>query len=94
MTSGTMPLPGDLHPGFFVSSGRCFRMIFSDQLQADHCYERPAWKGPWRDAKGRTWYVEACREHAPKLKGARGTRELAPLTGTLQAANSPRLARE
>jgi hypothetical protein len=41
-------------------------MVYSDQLQATHCYEKPAWKGVWRDAKGRSHYVEACREHAPK----------------------------
>jgi hypothetical protein len=33
-------------------------MVYSEQLQATHCYEPPAWKGPWRDAKGKSWYVE------------------------------------
>jgi hypothetical protein len=64
-TMDRMPVPGDIHPGFFVQSGRCFRLIYSPQLQATHCYEPPAWKGIWRDRKGKRWYVEACREHAP-----------------------------
>jgi hypothetical protein len=44
-------------------------MVQSRQLQADHCYEKPAWKGVWRDRTGRSWYVEACRKHAPKITG-------------------------
>ena len=55
-----MPEPGDLHRGFFIAPGRCFRMGYSDQLQATHCYEKPAWKGIWKDRKGKRWYVEAC----------------------------------
>ena len=65
-----MPAPGDLHGGFFVAPGRCFRMVYSDQLQATHCYEKPAWKGVWRDVKGMSHYVEACREHAPKVRAS------------------------
>jgi hypothetical protein len=42
-------------------------MVYSRQLQATHCHEPPAWKGIWKDAKGKSWYVEACREHASKL---------------------------
>lgn len=42
-------------------------MVYSMQLRADHCRRPPAWKGQWRDSKDRSWYVEACREHAPKL---------------------------
>jgi hypothetical protein len=63
-----MPRPGDTITGFFVQQGRCFRMVYSDQLQATHCYQPPAWKGVWRDAKGRSHYVEACRENAPKYE--------------------------
>jgi hypothetical protein len=66
---GRMPKPGDLHPGFFVSQDRCFRLIFSRQLQADHCRQAPVWKGRWRDAAGKVHEVEACREHAPKEHG-------------------------
>jgi len=32
-----------------------------------HCREAPAWKRIWKDRKGKTWYVEACAEHAPKM---------------------------
>ena len=42
-------------------------MIQSRQLQATHCRGEPAWKGVWNDGSGRSWYVEACREHAPKV---------------------------
>ena len=30
-----MPRPGDLSPGFFVAPGRCFRMVYSDQLREE-----------------------------------------------------------
>jgi hypothetical protein len=53
---------------FTAQPGRCFRMVYSEQLQSTHCYEAPAWKGIWKDRKGRSWYVEACAEHAPKLR--------------------------
>jgi hypothetical protein len=41
-------------------------MVYSDQLQATHCYEPTVWKGIWKDRLGKSHYVEACREHAPK----------------------------
>jgi hypothetical protein len=62
-----MPQPGDLIAAFSPQPGRCFRMVQSRQLQATHCYEPPAWKGIWCDRTGRSWYVEACREHALKV---------------------------
>ncbi len=60
-----MPEPGDLIEAFSPQPGRCFRMVYTVQLQADYCRQPPAWKGQWQDANGRWWYVEACREHAP-----------------------------
>jgi len=64
-----MPEPGDLIAAFSPQLGRCFRMVQSVQLQATHCRGEPAWKGIWRDrGGGRSWYVEACREHAPKAR--------------------------
>jgi hypothetical protein len=46
----------------------------------------PTWKGVWRDAKGKSWYVEACREHAPKSAGARSSdREAIQRSGTDRA---------
>jgi len=65
--TGYMPAPGDLIAAFSPQPGRCFRVVYSHQLQATHCRQEPAWKGQWRDPKGGTWYVEACRQHAPKL---------------------------
>ena len=62
-----MPKPGDLIEAFSPQPGRCFRMVYSVQLQADYCRQPPAWKGQWQDVNGRWWYVEACREHAPKV---------------------------
>ena len=62
-----MPEPGDLIDAFCPLPGRCFRMVQSRQLQATHCRGEPAWKGVWRDRAGKSWYVEACQEHAPRL---------------------------
>ena len=62
-----MPEPGDLITAFSPQPGRCFRMVYSHQLQADHCRQPPAWKGQWQDVKGHWWYIEACRKHAPQV---------------------------
>jgi hypothetical protein len=70
MSTARMPVPGDLIPySFTAQPGRCCRLVYSDQLQATHCYEKPAWKGIWKDRLGKSHYVEACGEHAPKVKG-------------------------
>ena len=66
------PEPNDLITAFAPLPGRCFRMVYSHQLQADHCRQAPAWKGQWRDVKGHWWYVESCREHALKVPGGSG----------------------
>jgi hypothetical protein len=64
-----MPEPGDLIPhSFSPQPGRCHKMIYSSQLQATHRYKPTAWKGIWKDRKGKSWYVEACAEHAPKVR--------------------------
>lgn len=63
-----MPVPGDLVTAFSPQPGRCHKMVYSVQMQATHCYEKPVWKGIWVDAKGKSWYVEACDEHAPRGK--------------------------
>ena len=65
-----MPVPGDLSPGFFVSPGRCFRMIYSPQLQSTHCYEPAPWRGRWKDAHGTVHRAWSCEEHAGALEGA------------------------
>jgi hypothetical protein len=65
-----MPEPGDFITAFSPQAGRCFRMVYSVQLQATHCRQPPAWKGVWRDRTGKSWYAEACREHAPKVTSA------------------------
>ncbi len=66
-----MPRPGDNSPGFFVAPGRCFRMIYSPQLQSTHCYEPTAWRGRWTDAKGRVHRVWTCDGHTDGLMGVR-----------------------
>jgi len=71
--TGYMLEPGHLIAAFSPQPGRCFRMVQARQLQATHCRGEPAWKGVWRDRAGRSWYVEACREHAPKPTGTVGT---------------------
>jgi hypothetical protein len=63
-----MPQPGDLLTAFSPQPGRCHKMVYSRQLQATHCRLPPVWKGIFRDAKGKSWYVEACAEHAPKVR--------------------------
>jgi hypothetical protein len=45
-------------------------MVNSEQLQATHCYEPPAWKGIRKDRMGRSHYVEAYAKHALKVKDA------------------------
>ena len=70
-----MPEPGDLISAFSAQPGRCFRMIYDVQLQAEHCRKPLAWKGTCREAKGKSWYVEACREHAPKSAGAQSSEQ-------------------
>jgi hypothetical protein len=62
-----MPEPGDYFTTFSPQPGRCHKMVYSPQLHATHCYEPPAWKGIRKDRKGKSWYVEACQEHAPKM---------------------------
>ena len=44
-------------------------MVPSRQLQTTHCRGEPVWKGIWKDRSGRSWYVEACREHAWNVTG-------------------------
>ena len=56
-----MPEPGDLITAFSPQPRRCFRIVYSEQLQATHCRQPPAWKGIWKDAKGRSHHVQACR---------------------------------
>ena len=52
MNTAQMPQPGDLITAFSVQVGRCFRMVYSEQLQATHCYQTPEWKGPVEGRKG------------------------------------------
>jgi hypothetical protein len=40
----TMPQPGDLITAFSPEPGRCFRLVYSRQLQATHCRQPPAWR--------------------------------------------------
>ena len=60
-----MPEPGDLIEDSARSRDVAFGWVYSRQFQADHCREEPARKGVWSDVKGKSWYFEACREHAP-----------------------------
>lgn len=68
-----MGQPGDPLDAFFVAPGRCFRMVLSPELQASHCSQPVAWRGRWKDAKGRWYRVEACEMHGGELEGARRT---------------------
>ena len=67
-----MPLPGDSCPGFIAEPGRCWQMVYSRQLQATHCHERPSWTGRWFTPKGDRWFrVWACPDHLEGLTGLR-----------------------
>ena len=69
---GPMPAPGDVHPGFLAEAGRCWRLVYSEQLQATHCVGSPAWTGRWLRPKGDRWFpVWACPEHLQGLTGLR-----------------------
>jgi hypothetical protein len=53
---------------FFLLRGRCFRIMKSGTGLTTHCDGPVVWKGPWRDAKGEIWIVEACVEHKPAIE--------------------------
>jgi len=42
---GSVPEPGDLITAFSPQPGRCFRMVYSVQLQATYCCEPPGVEG-------------------------------------------------
>ena len=48
-----------VRPGF-VQEGRCFRMVYLDELQATHCYEATGWRGRFTVAKGKVHRMWAC----------------------------------
>jgi hypothetical protein len=66
-----MPRPGDISPGFFIQQGRCFRMVYSKQLQSTHCYESTVWRGRFTDAKGMLGRRLSRRCQAQHLVGVR-----------------------
>jgi hypothetical protein len=66
-----IPRPGDMSPGFMVEEGRCFRLVYSSQLQSMHCPEPVRWCGRWKDAKDRVRQVWACEAHVRALEGVR-----------------------
>jgi hypothetical protein len=73
-----MPRPGDTITGFFVQEDRCFRMVYSEQLQATHCYQAVEWRGRSTGAKGKVHRVWACAGHASVLEGVRRVAQTAP----------------
>lgn len=73
-----MSLPGDPYPTdngpapFIVEVDRCWRMVYSEQLQATHCATPAAWTGRHRSPKGdRWWVVWSCDAHLEGLTGIR-----------------------
>jgi hypothetical protein len=62
-----MPEPGDLSPGFFICNGRCFRLVYSPQIQSTHCSAPALWSGRWKDGKGKEHRAWACERHAGAL---------------------------
>ena len=67
------PKPGDPCPGFMAEPDRCWRMVYSQQLQTTHCREKPTYTGRWFSPKGDRWFrVWACPYH---LEGVTGLRQ-------------------
>jgi hypothetical protein len=56
---------GYAHSGFLLLRGHCFSIIKTDAGHPTYCDEPVVWKGPWRDANGEVWIVEACGLHMP-----------------------------
>jgi hypothetical protein len=51
---------------------RCWRMVYSEQLQATHCREKPTYTGRWFSPRGDRWFrVWACPDHLDGLTGLR-----------------------
>jgi hypothetical protein len=66
------PRPGDPCPGFMAEAGRCWRMVYSEQLQPAHCAELPEYTGRWFTPKGDRWFrVWASPDHLDGLTGIR-----------------------
>ena len=66
------PRPGDVSPGIMAKPERCWRMVYSEQLQGTHCDRTPSWTGRHFSPKGdRWWRVWACRVHLDGLTGVR-----------------------
>ena len=58
-----MPEPGEPCPGFIAEPSRCWRMVYSKQLQATHCRGAPSWTGRWFSPRGDRWFrVRACTD--------------------------------
>ena len=66
MVLQTTPSAERTQSTFLLLPGHCFRIITSDSGLTTHCDEPVAWTGPWRDAKGEVWRVEACNKHKPQ----------------------------
>ena len=59
-------------PGFMAEPDRCWRMVYSPQLQATHCRETPTYTGRWFSPRGDSWFrVWACPDHLEGLTGLR-----------------------
>ena len=62
---------GTVAPGLFAQEGRCWRMVYANQVgQGTHCKQPVQWVGRWRFTKGWT-KVWSCERHADELIGAR-----------------------
>lgn len=73
-----LPRPGETHPGFVAEPARCWRLVYSQQLQATHCTETLAWTGGGSLRKGDRWFrVWAC---PGQLEGPTGLRQFGGYT--------------
>jgi hypothetical protein len=51
-----MPKSGEPCPGFIAEADRCWRRVYSRQLQATHCQEGPSWTRRWFSPSGDRWF--------------------------------------
>jgi hypothetical protein len=53
---------------FTTFPGKCFRYLDADNGHPRHCPNQTVLTGQIRDAKGKTWTVDACADHAEELR--------------------------
>ena len=85
----TMPQPGDPCPGFMAETGRCWTMVYADNLQATHCRESPSFRvGGCHTERRQVVAGVACPDHLDGLTGLRKFGRHRPLDGVRPPPNA------